>query len=300
MLLLLSLFACSTETGCTDLAAYSTSVSVVDASGDPIAAATGTYTVDGGASKPCESWSPGQLVCGIEEAGHFVIEVSAEGYVAGSTGVDVGADECHVIGEVLEVALESVECTEQAVPSAHVSVRAEDGSPLVDSVVTYAANGGEVSTCTASGDGTHWCGSEEAGELRIEATAFGFQSASAVVEVAADECHVLTEEVTMTLSPNECGDMHVPAVIVNLSDSGGAELANPAVTYAQDGSDALIPCSDHGAGVWWCGNTVGEYVISATADGHAPASATASVLSDTEGCYPVTWTVDLALEWLPD
>lgn len=300
MLLLLSLVACPVETGCTDLAAFSTTVSVVDADGSPIAGATGTYTVDGGEAKPCESWDPGQLVCGVEESGHFVVEVSAEGYIAGSAQVDVGADECHVIGEALEITLEDVVCTGEVVPSARVAVQAEDGSPLVDSVVTYAANGGEGVACEAGGDGTHLCGEEEAGELVIEASAFGFQSVSAVVQVAADECHVLTEEVTLTLTPNECTDMHVPAVIVNLSDAGGAELGNPAVAYSLDGAESLIPCSEHGLGEWWCGNTIGEYVIRASADGHEPASATASIVSDAEGCYPVTETVDIALQWLPD
>ena len=126
MILLLSFFACAPEAGCTMIAAYSTTISVVDDAGAPIAGATATYTVDGGSPKPCDSWSAGQLACGIEEAGHFVVEVSADGFIGSSAEVEVEADECHVIGEVLEIGLETLACTAEVVPSATVSVQAEE------------------------------------------------------------------------------------------------------------------------------------------------------------------------------
>lgn len=299
-LLLLSLFACSTEVACTDLAAYSTTVSVVDATGNRVVGITGTYTVDGGESKPCESWDAGELVCGVEEAGHFVISVSADGYEAATVEADVGADECHVIGEVLHVTLEEIACTAEVVASALVSVQAEDGTPLADSVVTYTVDGGATATCDASGTGSHTCGEDEVGQFVFEASAFGFQTQSASVVVEGDECHALTESVTITLPSNDCPDLHVAAVIVNLADAGGAELSNPAVAYSLNGAESLIACSDHGGGEWWCGSVIGEYVITATADGHESGSATASVVADAEGCFPVTQTVDIDLQWLPD
>lgn len=299
-MLLLALFGCPSELVCTTLAAYSTTVSVVDADGQPVARAAGTYTVDGGASKPCDSWTAGELACGVEEAGHFVVEVSADGFNAGIAEVDVGADECHVIGETVEIELEALACTAEVVVSAVVSVQAEDGTPLADSSVTYSVDGGAPASCTPGGDGSHSCGEDEVGEFVFEASAFGFQTGSVTVEVAGDGCHAITESVTITLAPNECADGHVPAVIVNLADAGGAELSHAAVEYSLDGAESPAACSDHGGGVWWCGLTIGEYVLYASADGHEPASATASIVSDAEGCFPVTQTLDIDLQWPPD
>ena len=300
MILLLSLLACPVETACTELAAYSTTFSVTDADGRAVEGATGTYSVDGGEAKPCDSIVPGELMCGVEEAGAFRVEVSAAGFVTSVVVLDVASDECHVIGLASDLVLEESECAGEETPSAVVTVQAEDGTLLVDSVVTYAVDGGEAAACNPGGDSRHVCGYDDAGQFTLEASAFGFQTATVVVEVAGGECHAITESVTMTLASNECSDKHVPAVIVNLSDAGGAELSSPAVTFIQNASAVVEACNDQGSGLWWCGNTIGDYVITASADGHEAQSESFAIVSDAEGCHPLTQSTDIALQWLPD
>ncbi len=96
--------------GCTTEARSSVTVSLVapdgsnplEASGGP--AVDATYTVDGGDTQSCEAMG-GDLVCGWEQAGHFVILVDVEGHVPEQREVTVAADECHVISQSIEIVL---------------------------------------------------------------------------------------------------------------------------------------------------------------------------------------------------
>ena len=91
-LLLLSLLGCIDETGCTEIAVYSTTIALVDEAGAPIEGATLTYTVDGEEPPlPCEELSGGDYVCGIEADGHFVISAAAPGFEAGQAVKEIRA-----------------------------------------------------------------------------------------------------------------------------------------------------------------------------------------------------------------
>ena len=64
--------------------------------------------IDGGAAQPCESWStPESFACGIEQEGSFLVQIGVDEVVHDEAEVLVEADECHVIGEALELQLDA-------------------------------------------------------------------------------------------------------------------------------------------------------------------------------------------------
>ncbi len=96
---------------CTEEARSSVSLSLVSG-GAPIpmsANAAAEFSVDEGASfTACEAIydaANAEFVCGYEVAGTFLIRASADGFAPGETEVVVEADECHVIGQVVELEL---------------------------------------------------------------------------------------------------------------------------------------------------------------------------------------------------
>jgi hypothetical protein len=95
---------------CTDLAAASVSLTVVDAAGDPVADAVAEWSVDGGAWSSCDAvFEPGSFACGWEVSGTLSISVTADGYADWSDDVVVGMDAegCHVVGAVVTAVLEA-------------------------------------------------------------------------------------------------------------------------------------------------------------------------------------------------
>ncbi len=119
VLILTALSACE-PMACDDMAVASVSIQVVDVDGNPLAATSVTYTVDGGAeqqaeclSEPCTEW-----VAGWEVEGEFEITVLYEetdpedelcmwsASAVESVSVGLTEDECHVDGQVLEVTLD--------------------------------------------------------------------------------------------------------------------------------------------------------------------------------------------------
>ncbi len=211
MFFVLALTACTTEPmGCTDLYAYSVTATVTSTSGEALSGVAGTYTVDGGAEQACEPWVSGDvLVCGGETAGHFVVTVTAEGHEPATQEVDVEADECHVIGEALEVALEPTvpDCTTEEVPSVEVRLSSDGGGPLTNAWAGWgdpAADMEPVLCDPAGEENVFHCAYEREGDIEIVAGADNHATEFAVVTVTADECHVITETVAIELSEYDC------------------------------------------------------------------------------------------------
>jgi len=90
---------------CTDDLRYALDITVVDADGAPVTGATGTYSVDGGAETDCEGSYQGTVTCGAEAAGELTVIISASGYQDETLTRVVDADECHVIGQEVELTL---------------------------------------------------------------------------------------------------------------------------------------------------------------------------------------------------
>lgn len=201
---LLPLLGCPTKdtVACTQIAIASVVVNVSDEAGEPLDA-TVTYTVDGGDPVACESFSAGQYTCGYEVAGDLTVHVLAAGYQDFEETVTVGMTEdgCHVSSETVDAVLypEDVDCTDVEVPSVHATVVGSGGEALTGVAVTWThADSFDPQPCDPYSGG--WaCGWEEAGTLVVTATADEHAEKSATVEVSADECHVLTEDVELAL-----------------------------------------------------------------------------------------------------
>ena len=187
---------------CTTEARSSVSLTVVDEQGNALADADAVFAVDGGAERDCESMGNGAFVCGWEEAGAFTITVDAEGFGAKTVQLTVDADECHVQTEILEVTLEPVACTDEAVPSVLVRVTDGQGEDVTsgDVVWNVAEEDDLPEPCTNIGGNEWYCAEEVAGNIRVEISNAGpYQPFSEVVTVEADECHVITETLDAVL-----------------------------------------------------------------------------------------------------
>ncbi len=96
-------------------------------------------------------------------------------------------------------------CTAEVRPSVIVRVSDAAGAPLAGATVTYRVDGGpqRAAVChePPAACSTFYAGEEVSGEFSLTAERARFQSASAVVKVERDVCHVLTQQVTLVLRP---------------------------------------------------------------------------------------------------
>jgi hypothetical protein len=190
------------------------------------------------------------------------------------------------------------DCTMIAVWSVTVHVVDEAGDPVPDAVGTFTVDGGAPADCEALGDGTLACGAEQDGVIAVHVTAPFFQPADVVATVGSDECHVITEDLTVTLTDRPCSDDASPSVIGTVTGSSGEELTGIVVEYAPSGGDDSAPCAVDGD-TYACGEEeAGDWVITAVADGHALEAETVTVGRDE--CGVITVTQDFQLDWLPD
>lgn len=92
--------------GCTEIAAASVSVQVVDGSGMPVSEATVTFSVNGGPAQNCETFMSGSYVCGYEQAGMITITATNGTDTQMQTvTVTKTADGCHVQGQSITITL---------------------------------------------------------------------------------------------------------------------------------------------------------------------------------------------------
>lgn len=191
-------------------------------------------------------------------------------------------------------------CTELAAASLTLTLTGAGGAALVDPVVTYAVDGADRGECTSFEAGSYTCGYEEQGHFVVSASATGFEAGTVEADVAADECHVIQEMVSLELQETACTAEVAASVLVNLAGTGDEILEQSWVQYQAEGV-AVADCSSEDGYAWICGEDVtGPMTITAGASGHKDGSATVDVPLDEAGCHAVTQTVDLALEWLPD
>ena len=118
MFSLLSLFfACDPyeEYHCTEEFVYSSSFTLLDQAGNPINEADISYTVDGNEGSYVESFENGSFAVGGEEAGDFVVEISASVplendpfcWEVGTATLEytIEAGPCHVRNQIIDVEL---------------------------------------------------------------------------------------------------------------------------------------------------------------------------------------------------
>lgn len=99
---------------------------------------------------------------------------------------------------------DGIDCSSMAVASVLVTLEPADGSfqDTTDFVVEYSVDGGDFSDCVNNPDTLDYsCGFEEPGSVVVRASADGYLPAEGMAEVGEDECHVLTETLTLVLEP---------------------------------------------------------------------------------------------------
>ena len=89
-------------------------------------------------------------------------------------------------------------CTTEARSSVTLEVVDTMGNRITDATVTYSVDGGASKNCEPFPDGTYTCGFEEAGAFSITATR-GMDTHTHNLTVTSDECHVIGQNVTITL-----------------------------------------------------------------------------------------------------
>lgn len=192
---------------------------------------------------------------------------------------------------------EPLDCDASAAVSVSVTLTDPDGLDIPESsspeVTWSSADGG--GPCDGIGD-TWLCGYEVAGDLTIEATAHAYEGASQVVTVPQGACHVEGQAVTLVLTPYDCTDEIVPAVIVTVRNTAGAVVSDAEVGYCPVEMDCAAPepCEQDGD-LWRCAEEeTGALGIDVWATGYV--AQYHEVIVEDDGCHPITETLDVVLD----
>lgn len=190
------------------------------------------------------------------------------------------------------------DCTTEARASVQVTVVDEGGAAIPDAQVAYTTADGGGGACDAVPDGRWVCGWEVAGTLTIEVQADGYAPEEVAVEVPAGECHVESQDVTVTLGAVDCTDVELPAVELHVTAPDGSPVPEARGYYVPSDEDWTAPgaCDPQGDGVTWlCGwELSGDLDVWVDAPGYFTWSETIAVGHD--GCHPVREVRDVVLE----
>jgi len=192
-------------------------------------------------------------------------------------------------------------CTEEYRSSVTVYLYDESNTAIEQADLSYRIDGGAWTECE-SFSGAFVCGWETPGAFEIEVSAMGYAEQTLTVDVidTDDGCHVVSESLTAVLEALECTEIVVAAVEVSVFDAAGEPASDALVTWFNTtlGSDSETCEAAAGSNVYSCGfEEWGE--ISIQADGGGQAGST-SVFVDHDGCHPITESIDLQMDWLPD
>ncbi|MEL6343491.1 MAG: hypothetical protein AAFV53_10180 [Myxococcota bacterium] len=89
-------------------------------------------------------------------------------------------------------------CTNEARTSVMLELTDLDGAPISGADVTVS-NDAFTEDCEEWDDGDYACGWEMEGALIVRADAEGYLADSIDVTVDSDECHIITEQASLTL-----------------------------------------------------------------------------------------------------
>jgi hypothetical protein len=173
---------------------------------------------------------------------------------------------------------------------------------VANASMTYSVDGVELGDCDAMTTGSWACGIERAGHFVIVTSADGFLPHTLEVDVAEGVCHVEAVVADIVLEAVDCTAESVVGIEVALSGASGEVLEGESVLFrdAMVDDSAWETCSG-AEGSWACAeNQAGTFDVVGTADGHSQAFELVTVPLDEAGCHPVTQTVDLIVDWLPD
>jgi hypothetical protein len=94
-----------------------------------------------------------------------------------------------------------IACDEMAYSSIQLTIAAVDGLDMADVVANYSASGGAAVDCETFDPGEFVCGWEVQGPIAVHVEAPGFEPHDETIVIEADECHVITAEMVVTLEP---------------------------------------------------------------------------------------------------
>ena len=194
--------SCTGKSNCTEEAKPSLVLSFVDSSGGEATPDSVEWYHNGAAMGEISLLSS-EISIGSDVSGDFEVIIIA-GEQMQSFNYTVEADECQVITVEAQIEiLSALECDELEMPSVIVSGRDLSGAPLLLEEVLYSIDNGDSQQATCWNDCAEWiAGTEQSGDFEI----VGFYTDPASgeellerssIQVEADECHVLTEEVIL-------------------------------------------------------------------------------------------------------
>ena len=97
---------------------------------------------------------------------------------------------------------DEIACTANIEFSVYATIYNQDGEVIENASVSYSSE--EMSgDCELDSIGGHYCGEEQSGEVTIFASAEGYVDAEETVTVNADQCHVITENLDITMIATE-------------------------------------------------------------------------------------------------
>lgn len=189
-------------------------------------------------------------------------------------------------------------CEGDPPPSVVVTLTDADGQPIPDPVVAFTVDDAPEAACVASDDPptAFTCGENQQGSFTITADGYGFEPATAEVEVTRDGCFVATAQLPLVLERTPCPDRTAISVTVTVIDQATAAIPDAAVAYLPDDLGWTEPeaCEKREARTFWCGNSVtGPIRLTTTAPGFATDTRTVTVREDFCGMIPETVTVVL-------
>ena len=94
-------------------------------------------------------------------------------------------------------------CSSEISFSVYVTFYNETGSVVDNAEPTVSVDGGSASACEEDSIGRHYCGEELEGEVTVSFLIDGYEPVEETVTVEANECHVITEIIDITLVPSE-------------------------------------------------------------------------------------------------
>ena len=98
--------------------------------------------------------------------------------------------------------VEDIACTASIEFSVYVTVYDEDAKVIENASVSYSSE--DISgDCEMDSVGGYYCGEEQSGDVTISVSAEGYVATEETVTVEADECHVITEMLDITLIPTD-------------------------------------------------------------------------------------------------
>jgi len=97
--------------------------------------------------------------------------------------------------------IEAIACTTEVLTSVLLTVVDPINAPLPGVTATYRVDGGATQSKACEPNGTCAIGEEVSGVFSITASKAGYVPSSVAITVRRDECHVITERLTLTLLP---------------------------------------------------------------------------------------------------